>query len=60
MSKSLQNKIFNPFFTTKLVGSGTGLGLLTSYSIIVEKHGGLLSCISAPGQGTEFIIEIPV
>ncbi|MBE8986204.1 ATP-binding sensor histidine kinase [Nostoc sp. LEGE 12450] len=60
MSKSVQNKIFNPFFTTKSVGSGTGLGLSTSYSIVVEKHGGQLSCISAPGQGTEFIIEIPV
>ncbi|MEH2135874.1 trifunctional serine/threonine-protein kinase/ATP-binding protein/sensor histidine kinase [Nostoc sp.] len=60
MSKSVQNKIFNPFFTTKPVGSGTGLGLSTSYSIVVEKHGGNLSCISAPGEGTEFIIEIPV
>ncbi|MEH2369354.1 trifunctional serine/threonine-protein kinase/ATP-binding protein/sensor histidine kinase [Nostoc sp.] len=60
MSKSVQNKIFNPFFTTKSVGSGTGLGLSTSYSIVVEKHGGQLSCISSPGQGTEFIIEIPV
>ncbi|MEH1938859.1 MAG: AAA family ATPase [Nostoc sp.] len=60
MSKSVQNKIFNPFFTTKSVGSGTGLGLSTSYSIVVEKHGGQLSCISAPGQGAEFFIEIPV
>ncbi|MEH2056589.1 MAG: AAA family ATPase [Nostoc sp.] len=60
MSKSVQNKIFNPFFTTKPVGSGTGLGLSTSYSIVVEKHRGNLSCISAPGKGTEFIIEIPV
>ncbi|MEH2056586.1 MAG: AAA family ATPase [Nostoc sp.] len=60
MSESVQNKIFNPFFTTKSVGSGTGLGLSTSYSIVVEKHGGKLSCISAPGQGAEFVIEIPV
>ncbi|MBN4006249.1 ATP-binding sensor histidine kinase [Nostoc sp. LPT] len=60
MSKSVQNKIFNPFFTTKSVGSGTGLGLSTSYSIVVEKHGGQLSCISTPGEGTEFFIEIPV
>ncbi|MEH1945934.1 MAG: AAA family ATPase [Nostoc sp.] len=60
MSESVQNKIFNPFFTTKSIGSGTGLGLSTSYSIVVEKHGGNLSCISAPGEGTEFIIEIPV
>ncbi|MEH2261905.1 trifunctional serine/threonine-protein kinase/ATP-binding protein/sensor histidine kinase [Nostoc sp.] len=60
MSESVKNNIFNPFFTTKSVGSGTGLGLSTSYSIVVEKHGGNLSCISAPGEGTEFIIEIPV
>ncbi|AFY36421.1 ATP-binding sensor histidine kinase [Calothrix sp. PCC 7507] len=60
MSNSVQNKIFNPFFTTKPVGSGTGLGLSTSYSIVVEKHKGKLSCISAPGEGTEFIIEIPM
>ena len=60
MSNSVQNKIFNPFFTTKPIGTGTGLGLSTSYSIVVEKHGGQLSCISAPGKGTEFIIEISV
>ncbi|AVH62114.1 trifunctional serine/threonine-protein kinase/ATP-binding protein/sensor histidine kinase [Nostoc sp. 'Peltigera membranacea cyanobiont' N6] len=60
MSESVKNNIFNPFFTTKSVGSGTGLGLSTSYSIVVEKHGGNLSCISAPGEGAEFIIEIPV
>ncbi|MDZ8262653.1 AAA family ATPase [Nostoc sp. ChiQUE01b] len=60
MIKSVQNKIFNPFFTTKSVGSGTGLGLSTSYSIVVEKHRGQLSCISTPGEGTEFFIEIPV
>ncbi|MBD2440274.1 ATP-binding sensor histidine kinase [Nostoc sp. FACHB-110] len=60
MSQSIQNHIFNPFFTTKPVGSGTGLGLSTSYSIVVEKHRGKLSCISTPGKGTEFIIEIPV
>ncbi|MEH2056591.1 MAG: ATP-binding protein [Nostoc sp.] len=60
MSESVQNKMFNPFFTTKPIGSATGLGLSTSYSIVVEKHGGKLSCISAPGKGTEFIIEIPL
>ncbi|BAY92902.1 MULTISPECIES: trifunctional serine/threonine-protein kinase/ATP-binding protein/sensor histidine kinase [unclassified Tolypothrix] len=60
MNQSVQNQIFNPFFTTKPVGSGTGLGLSTSYSIVVEKHCGQLSCISAPGEGTEFIIKIPV
>jgi predicted ATPase/signal transduction histidine kinase len=60
MSESVRNKIFEPFFTTKPVGSGTGLGLSISYSIVVEQHGGELSCISSPGKGTEFVIEIPV
>ena len=60
ISETVRNNIFNPFFTTKSVGSGTGLGLSTSYSIVVEKHGGQLSYISTPGEGTEFIIEIPV
>ncbi|MGI0489245.1 trifunctional serine/threonine-protein kinase/ATP-binding protein/sensor histidine kinase [Pantanalinema rosaneae CENA516] len=53
-------KLFDPFFTTKPVGAGTGLGLSISYQIVVEKHGGRLECVSQPGQGAEFIIEIPV
>jgi len=56
----VKKKIFDPFFTTKPVGAGTGLGLSTSYSIVVNKHGGKLNCISAPGQGAEFVIEIPI
>ncbi|HEY9836652.1 MAG TPA: GAF domain-containing protein [Vampirovibrionales bacterium] len=52
-------RIFDPFFTTKPIGSGTGLGLSISYQIVVEKHGGSLTCLSQPGQGTEFRIEIP-
>lgn len=52
--------LFDPFFTTKPVGKGTGLGLSISYQIVVEKHGGYLHCISAPGEGAEFIIEIPI
>jgi signal transduction histidine kinase/DNA-binding response OmpR family regulator len=60
MSEAVRQKIFDPFFTTKPVGSGMGLGLSISYQIVVEKHGGQLSCISAPGQGTELIMEIPV
>ena len=53
-------KLFDPFFTTKPVGKGTGLGLSISYQIIVEKHRGKLQCISAPGEGAEFVIEIPL
>jgi PAS domain S-box-containing protein len=60
MSEEVQKKIFDPFFTTKSVGSGTGLGLSISYQIVVEKHKGKISCVSALGQETEFIVEIPV
>lgn len=60
MTESIRQRIFDPFFTTKPVGSGTGLGLSISYQIIVEKHHGNLSCISEPGQGSEFIIELPI
>jgi PAS domain S-box-containing protein len=59
MSEATREKLFDPFFTTKPVGKGTGLGLSISYQIIVQKHGGSLECQSEPGQGTEFIIQIP-
>lgn len=54
-----QKRIFDPFFTTKPVGSGTGLGLSIAYQVIVDRHGGRLSCYSTVGEGAEFIIEIP-
>jgi signal transduction histidine kinase len=60
MSEAVRQKIFDPFFTTKPIGRGTGLGLSISYQIVVEKHKGQISCISAPGQGTELIVEIPL
>ena len=60
MTEAVQAQIFNPFFTTKPVGKGTGLGLSISYQIVVEKHGGILKCVSQPGKGTEFWIEIPI
>jgi len=56
----VQTRLFDPFFTTKPVGKGTGLGLSISQHIIVEKHGGSLTCLSAPHQGAEFRIEIPI
>ena len=56
---SLKDKIFDPFFTTKGVGKGTGLGLSISQGII-EKHNGTIEVKSKPGDGTEFIISIPV
>lgn len=60
MKQEVCNRLFDPFFTTKPVGQGTGLGMSISYQIVVEKHGGQLQCISAPGQGTAFLIYIPV
>jgi signal transduction histidine kinase len=58
--ESVQQRLFNPFFTTKPVGQGTGMGLSISYQIITEKHQGTLTYTSQPGQGTEFVIRIPL
>lgn len=60
IDEELKQRIFEPFFTTKPPGKGTGLGLSISHQIIVEKHGGTFTCNSTPGQGTEFVIEIPI
>jgi len=59
MSEDVQKKIFDPFFTTKGVGKGTGLGMSISFGII-QKHHGKIELFSKPGQGTEFVITIPV
>ena len=58
--EKIKTRLFDPFFTTKPVGKGTGMGLSISYQIVVEKHCGSLECISAPGEGTEFVISIPM
>ena len=60
ISSEIHSKIFDPFFTTKDVGKGTGLGLSICYQIIVDQHAGNLSFHSIPGEGTEFIIKIPI
>jgi signal transduction histidine kinase len=60
MSPEVQSQLFDPFFTTKPVGEGTGLGLSISYQIIRQRHGGSLECFSTLGQGTEFVIKIPL
>lgn len=60
IDREVIKRLFDPFFTTKPVGKGTGLGLSIGYQIVVEKHSGKLQCFSAPGQGAEFAIEIPV
>ena len=60
MSEEVCQKVFDPFFTTKEVGQGTGLGLSIAYKIVIEKHQGTIQCLSKPGQGTEFIIQLPI
>lgn len=60
MSEAVRQKIFQPFFTTKPTGQGTGLGLSISYDIITKAHGGQIDVSSQKGQGTEFIIRLPV
>jgi signal transduction histidine kinase len=60
MSEEVKQHLFKPMFTTKAIGKGTGLGLSICHQIVVGKHGGKLSCVSALGEGCEFVIEIPV
>lgn len=60
ISEDMQNRIYDPFFTTKPVEQRTGLGLSISHQIVVQTHGGKLTCISAKGQGTTFQIELPI
>jgi len=57
---AIRDKIFNPFFTTKPVGQGTGLGLSISYQIVCDRHQGSLICESSEGEGTRFLISIPM
>jgi len=59
MSAAVQSKIFQPFFTTKPTGEGTGLGLSLSHDIIAQGYGGTLSVTSVPGLGAEFTITLP-
>jgi two-component system, NtrC family, sensor kinase len=60
MTEEVKAKIFNHFFTTKPVGKGTGLGLSISSQIVREKHCGCLECLSRLGEGTEFVISLPI
>jgi signal transduction histidine kinase len=57
--KHIKHQLFDPFFTTKPAGKGTGLGMSISHQIVTEQHNGSLRCISSPGKGAEFIVEIP-
>ncbi len=58
MPDEVKARLYDPFFTTKPVGQGTGLGLAMSYQIIA-KHGGTLQCRSQLGQGAQFVISLP-
>ena len=60
MTDDVKQKVFDHLFTTKGVGKGTGLGLAIAHQVIVDKHHGSLDCVSSLGNGTEFVIKIPV
>jgi two-component system, NtrC family, sensor kinase len=59
ISPEIREKIFNPFFTTKPAGEGTGLGLSMSHDIVVKQHGGTIDVVTEPESFTEFIITLP-
>jgi signal transduction histidine kinase len=54
------DKIFQPFFTTKPAGEGTGLGLSMSYEIITKGHGGELKVETVEGEGSVFTVHLPI
>jgi two-component system, NtrC family, sensor kinase len=60
MPEATKAKVFQPFFTTKPTGQGTGLGLSLAYDIVTKGHGGTLEVESTEGVGTEFIITLPL
>ena len=57
--KKIQDKIFQPFFTTKPTGQGTGLGLSLSYDIVFKAHGGEILVDSTEGEYAQFTISLP-
>ena len=57
---AIKEKIFQPFFTTKAAGQGTGLGLSLAYDIVSKAHGGDLKVETIEGEGSEFIVTLPL
>jgi signal transduction histidine kinase len=55
----IKEKMFNPFFTTKPTGEGTGLGLSMTHDIVVKQHGGRIDVETRSGEFSEFIITLP-
>ncbi|MBW4682769.1 MAG: histidine kinase [Microcoleus vaginatus WJT46-NPBG5] len=60
INPEVKTRVFEPFFTTKPIGVGTGLGLSISHQIVTETHGGKIYCFSTLGEGTTFMVELPV
>ena len=58
--EEIKAKIFDPFFTTKDVGKGTGQGLSVAYNVVYDKHNGTIEVESVPGEGTTFVIRLPL
>ena len=55
-----RDRVFDPFFTSKDVGKGTGQGLAIAHAVVVDKHGGELTFETGPGKGTTFIVRLPL
>jgi PAS domain S-box-containing protein len=60
MDEATRRRIFEPYFSTKGGGGGTGLGLSVAYFIVTQRHGGTITVDSAPGEGAEFLVRLPV
>lgn len=60
MSEATKAKVFQPFFTTKPTGEGTGLGLSLAYDIITKGHDGAIDVESVEGEGTTFTVTLPI
>jgi signal transduction histidine kinase len=58
--ENIQERVFDPFFTTKETGIGTGQGLAIAHAVIVDKHGGSIDFETEPGEGTTFVIRLPI